>query len=212
LRDSRRRKAESPLSFLHLLMVVLAVLRYKQPSEVCITVLDSAGENAKSASSNLVQRLCHRELQRLADTSQQVSTQHTTTSTTATTPIPTVRTVGDDAASPAVTSVSRCRCPSCVLSYREYVIAWGRARRCQAHRAPADVLGEEAADEFHFDEQSSSCIRPTRCPPLHARLSPLVHPCINYWTVHRWFFVLQMLHWMWFTLSDMQLSFHYCQA
>jgi hypothetical protein len=37
-----------------------------------------------------------------------------------------------------------------------------------------------------------------------------VHPCINYWLVYRWFFVLQMLRWIWYVLSEQTLTFEVC--
>ena len=46
--------------------------------------------------------------------------------------------------------------------------------------------------------------------PWHPQLSRVVHPCLNYWAAHRWFFVLQILHWTWMVLVTEGVKYRLC--
>jgi hypothetical protein len=100
----------------------------------------------------------------------------------------------------ATASQQSCRCSTCILSYSNYEGACGPL---------SAAIDAEVVDS---DGRVWSCGSAVASAMQHARLclryvyrpilDPAVHPCLNYWTVHRWFFVLQMMHWIYFLVCN----------
>jgi hypothetical protein len=95
-------------------------------------------------------------------------------------------------------AVHSCGCNSCVLDYSQYVQTAVQQRLSYGDGSPA-VHDSEVGSAAWPGPSRLCCCRPRGGS---SGLHRLTHPWLNYWPAHRWYFVLQMLHWIWYVFQD----------
>ena len=93
-----------------------------------------------------------------------------------------------------------CQCGSCSLSCSRYL------RRMQSQEQRQSDAVEDAASA-HSSGGLCGSLRSCASSVVQPTPAGTLHPCIQYWAVHRWFFVIQMLHWIWLVLVEQDFNF-----